>query len=456
MIMHDSLPASKTYLKIGRFDEHTRGFLARIMIAFICHSGRMSASQAAAAVRADNRHRAQVCRFLKGSELTNSSKHYRALALSLINRERRPRGRWLFIIDKTCVSRQGTKTPNTFSTGSRKKKPKKGRRYNKRKHAPKRCHGFVMGLLVSPSGYRIPFHRCYYTREYCKQKGYNHHTEAELGALLVRELPVPDGAEVIVLGDTAYEAASVRQACDQRGFTWITPSNTERVIATEKPRPKVTSRLSDLTARQFSEIRFAPAEGKHVTYRRVSPCRIGPKAKPKTFYVHKERLHVLNVGQVQVVFSTKEKPKSGKRVERDKTKVLLTNDLKLSAAEIVELYDLRWQVELFFKELKSTLGFHQYGFRNFSAIESWTECCLITYLYLEWIRARRVTRRGATAESKRWWSQQRTHGLCQAVLEESELTELRLLADWSQTPGGLRKLKRIVRSARPSEYRIVK
>ena len=64
-----------------------------------------------------------------------------------------------------------------------------------------------------------------------------------------------------------------------------------------------------------------------------------------------------SVGKVQVVFSTMLKPQRGKRVEIQK--VLMTNDLTLSAAQIVELYDLRWQIELFFKELKSTLGFHQ-------------------------------------------------------------------------------------------------
>ena len=85
--------------------------------------------------------------------------------------------------------------------------------------------------------------------------------------------------EVVVLGDTAYEAASVRQACVERNFTWITPTNPERVMAGEKPRPKVSSRISDMTARQFSPIRLKPNQGDYVAQRRVSACRIGPKVK---------------------------------------------------------------------------------------------------------------------------------------------------------------------------------
>ena len=456
MIMQDSLPWIKSFCRTAKLTKHTQDFVIRMMVAFMWHVGRMSALQAATAVRTDSRHRAQVSRFLTGSGLANGSQEYQAFVAALIAMESQRGGRWLFLIDKTCTSRQGRNTPNTFSTGNRKRRPKKGRRYNEKKTAPKRCHGFIMGLLITPSGYRIPFHRCYLTKEYCKQKKRDHRTEAELGALLIRDLPVPDGAQVVVLGDTAYEAASVREACDERQFQWITPSNPERVLAGEKPRPKVSSRISDMTARQFSPIRLTPTKGDYVAQRRVSACRIGPKTKTRTFYAHKERLDVHHVGEVQAVFSTKEKPQNGKPIDRKKTKILLTNDLTLSAAEIVELYDLRWQIELFFKELKSTLGFHQYGFLNFEAVESWVECCLITFVYLEWYRAKQLARRRLSKKAKRWWSCQRTHGLCQAVAQEAEGKEFTRLADWCRTPSGLRKLKQVLRAARPVEYQIAK
>jgi hypothetical protein len=271
---------------------------------------------------------------------------------------------------------------------------------------------------------------------------------------LIRDLPIPDGAEVVVLGDTAYEAASVREACDERKFTWITPANPERVLAGEKPRPKLSSRLLDQTAPQFSPIRLTPAKGDYVAQRRVSACRIGPKAKTRTFYATKERLTVHNVGKVQVVFSTKEKPQNGKPIERDKTKILMTNNLKLSMAEIVELYDLRWQIELFFKELKSTLGFYQYQFREFERVEMWVELALATILYLEWRRATQLARRDLTDEERRWWQAQRTHGLCQAIRQESQAAEMHYLAEKLETPGGIRKMKRLIRNSFPSEYRI--
>lgn len=454
MMMQDALPGIKSFFRNTSLTDHSRGFVVRMMIALMMHMGRMSASQAACAVRTDTRHRAQVTRFLAGSGLANSGEEYRLLVDAVLAMETRRRGKWLFLIDKTCCSRQGRKTENTFSTGNRKRRPKKGRRYNKKKSAPKRCHGFVMGLLITPGGYRIPFHRCYYTKEYCEEKKRVHQTEAELGAALVRALPVPEGADVVVLGDTAYEAEVVRTACEARGFKWITPVNPERVLAGEKPRPKVSSRINDLTARQFSPVRLTPGKGDYVAQRRVAACRIGPKAKTRTFFAHKERLQVHSVGKVQVVFSTKEKPQNGKPIERDKTKILMTNDLTSSTATIVELYDLRWQIELFFKELKSTLGLGQYGFVKFEAVESWVECCLMTYLYLEWYRAKKLARRDLSQAAQKWWRWQRTHGLCQAVCQEAESHELNTMANWSRTRTGLKKLKRLVRAARPTEYQI--
>jgi hypothetical protein len=449
--MHGSLPGIKAFFQQSTLSEHTRGFLMRLMVAFLMRMGRMSASRAAGSVRTDVRHRAAVTRFLSRAALTNSSQPMMA---ALVQSECRRRGRWLLLLDQTLVGQQGQKTENTFRTGNRRRRPRKGRRYNKYKHARRSCHCFVMGLLITPSGYRIPLHRCYYTREYCAQRGFRHRTQTELAAELVRLLPVPEEIPVVVIGDTAFDAQSIRDACEYRGFSWITPVNPERVLAGKKPRPQVRSLLKDIGGLRFASMRLVPGKGPYVAQRRVARCRIGPKAKSRTFYVHMERLDVHSVGRVQVVFSTKEKPKHGKPLNPEKSKILMTNDASLSAAEVVELYDLRWQIELFFKEIKSVLGFHQYRFQRFTQVESWVEACLMSFLYLEWYRARQLSNRRLGSEAKRWWRWQRTHGLRLAVHQEGEAKELAILSQWTRTPTGLKKLKKVLRLAHPLEYRV--
>ena len=134
-------------------------------------------------------------------------------------------------------------------------------------------------------------------------------------------------------------------------------------------------------------------------------------------------------------------------------KILLTNDLTLSLRDVVELYSLRWQVELFFKELKSTLGFDQYRFQRFECVEAWVELALTAFLYLEWFRAKQLNRRGLTDKEKAWWHSQRTFGLCQAVRQASQRGDLTYVADRLKTPGGIQKLKHLILHSFPSEYR---
>jgi hypothetical protein len=255
----------------------------------------------------------------------------------------------------------------------------------------------------------------------------------------------------MVLGDTAYDSHDVLAACQDRGYSWIFPCNPERVLAGSKPRPKVRSLLQDWSQWSPHTIRLFPGQGKYVAYRRLSPHRVGPKAKPRTYYVHQERRAVHSVGPVQLVFSTTQA--NLQKATPDNVKILMTSDLRLSPREVVELYSLRWQIELFFKELKSTLGFHQYRFQKMESVESWCELALLTFLFLESYRREQLGSAQLTAQEKKWWRHQRTHGLCHAVRQASAQSELVYLSKRLKTRGGVAKLKKLLRDALPAEYR---
>jgi len=457
VIMQDALPKINRFLKNAGLSEMAKRHVMGFIVAFVMHIGRMSAAQAASAIRIHSRHRAQMMRFLAKNRWSNNWALLEQLAELVLIHETRQSGWWTLSLDQTYCTQQGGKAENTFSHGTRSKSGKDRRR--RKKTATRRCHCFVMGLLTTPSGFRIPMCRCYYTKEYLKaknkkrskQEAIPYRRQTELAAEMVLAAPVPAAAKLVVLGDTAFDAEPIQEACRRRGCTWIVPVNQERVLATEKPRPKVWSLASGLRASQFAPVRLTPSQGRFVAQRRVAACRIGPKVKSRTFYVHKERRNVQSVGDVQLVFSTKIEPQAGKPAEVQK--ILMTNNLRLSAAMIVELYDLRWQIELFFKELKSTLGLHQYRFRQFEKVEQWVELCLVAFLYLEWYRAEQLARRSLPPWRRKWWLWQRTHGLCVAVRQEAEEKELCRLAKYSRTKSGLRRLKKILYAARPTEQR---
>lgn len=450
MMVADSAKDLKRFLKLTSLHEFARFMVTRMVLTFILHRGRMSCSRAAGAVFTEPVHRSQVTRFLARPRWQKQDVNA-PLREALLQLES-GKGKFIYIIDATLNGQAGKKTQNTYSTGNRKRRPAKGRRYGKNKHARKSCHCFTFGLLITPSGYRLPFQIPHYTKEYCKQKGIKHRTTAESAADLIRSLPLPDEAEVIVLGDTAYDAKVVRAACQDRNYLWIFPANAGRVY--EGPsgqRPSLRSRLKEWTGLSLKTIRLRASTGKYAGYRRLSRWRVGPKMKSRVYYAYQEKQEVRSVGKVQLVFSTTKADL--KKATADDVKILMTNALKLSVSEIIELYSIRWQIELFFKELKSTLGFNQYQFQDFQAVEGWVSTAITTVLYLEWYRAKQLTRRDLKAETKRWWQSQRLYGLCEAVHQQIEQNELKYISDRLKTPGGIAKMKRQLNNGSPHEYR---
>jgi len=424
--------------------------VTRLVLAFILHRGRMSCSSAAGMIASEPMHRGQVTRFLARPRWQKDD--FNAFGRTALLQMETGKGKFLFLVDGTMFSQAGKKTQNTYSTGNRRRRPQKGRRYNKKKVRRKNVHSFTFGLLITPTGYRIPFQIPHYTKEYCKKKGLAHLTTAEAAAKMIRDLPLDEEAEVMVLGDTAYDAKSVRAACDERGYTWIFPANAERVY--EGPtgqRPKLRSRLKDWTGLSLKTIRLRASTGKYAAYRRISRWRVGPKQKPRVYYAHQEKLEVRSVGRVQLVFSTM-KPNLEKATPDD-VKILMTNATDLSVSEVIEAYCVRWQIELFFKELKSTLGVGQYQFERFEAVEAWVNCAIATVLFLEQLRARRLKDRRLSKERRRWWTAQRLHGLCEAFRQECAGKELKYLSDRLKTSGGIKKVQRLLTNALPQEYR---
>ena len=450
IIVSESAAALKGFVAGTGLKDVARNMLLRVVLAFIMHRGRMSCSQAAGSIAAEAIHRGELTRFLARPRWQKHDFNG-PLRNALLRRESQ-RGKFLFLIDATLVSQAGKKTKNTYSTGNRGRHPAKGRRYSKKKVVYKKVHSFTFGLLITPSGMRIPFQIPHYTKEYCQEHGLPHRTTAESAADMIRTLPLPEGAEVIVIGDTAYDAQVVRDACREKGYIWIFPANPERVY--EGPtgrRPKLRSRLKDWTSRSLTAIRLQASTGKYAAYRRLSPWRVGPKVKPRVYYASQEKSDVRSVGRVQLVFSTR-KPDLATATPDD-VKILMTNATDLSLRDVLELYSLRWQIELFFKELKSTLGMAQYSFHDFRAVRAWVELAITTVLFLEHERIKRLQDRRLSQERKKWWAAQRMHGLCHAFRQHCAGTELQYLARRLKTSGGIQKLKRLLAAAVPPEYR---
>jgi hypothetical protein len=446
-MFHFSLPKGKRFLP--RWNPLAVDMLMRLVAAFILHRGKMTATQVAGMVGTAARHRANVGRFLQRRESLHDGVLLNRTARRILKHEWKRKGRWVLILDQTYVGHQGEHTENTFSRANyNPRKKRSGRR--QRKNAKHSCHAFIVGLLLSPRGCRIPLMKSYYTKEYAQQKQLTFKTQAALAADLIKSAPLPPGADVLVLGDTAYDAVTIRKACAERGWQWIVPANPERVLQGPKPRRKLKELVEDLQPNDWSVVRFTANSGPWAEHQRVAACRRGSIKHRRSYYAHRERRNVQRIGAALVVFSVKQQPQPGRKVQADK--ILLTNALKLSCTAVLEAYSLRWQIELMFRELKSTLGFADYKFREYDKVDGWVNACLFTFLMLEFQRQEALRKRKLDARQKRWWQCQRTHGLCCAMRQQIQLRDLQQIEQWTKTPSGQRKLRRAIKAAYPHEY----
>jgi hypothetical protein len=454
VILCQDLPLGKTFFALVGLPVASTLFVTRFLLACILDGPRLSAASVGSAIRTDPRHRGNVIRFLRRLPGAVRDDWLEAVFGNLLADEPK-KGTWVFILDQTYCGHNSSRIQNAYSTSPRGKRQKKGKpkeKRNKRKKQPQSyCHCFVCGLLISPTGVRLPVWRPYYTQTYCGQRGWAYRKQTELAAQMIDGLRVPAGAFVVVLGDMAFDAEVILAACRRRHFGWVVAMNGDRVLAGEHPRPKVASLAVDWTAQDYVPVRLTPGDGRFEAQRRAAACRVGLTRKSRQFWVHRAEVAVHNVGACVVLFSTMQPVQEGQSVKVQKA--LMTSEVGRDLAEIIELYDLRWQIELFFKECKSVLGLDRYRFEDFDCVEGWVELCLLAFLYLEWYRVQMLQQtRGSPVEHRRWrW--QRSHGLAQAVRQDVQEYDLHTLAQLLQTPAGIEELKQRLRRAFPKEYR---
>jgi hypothetical protein len=453
MIFTSSLPFSKVFFAATNLPATSIVMLTRLVVASI--SLLHSAADASSAIRTDPRHRAQIVRFLARCRWSANWETLRQVADLLLQRVMAEKGVWVYILDQTYHTTSGPHAQNAFSRGNKKQRAKKGDRKQK-KTTRHKCHCFMYGLLISPeTGTRIPSVRSYYTEEYCKQqaaklkKGQqapNYRTQPEIAAAMIVELCVPAKAQVLVLGDTAFEADPIRAACQQRGFDWITPANPERVLTGGKPRRKLTDKSNDLSSETMTRIELCPDQTEWCSHLRGSKSKAQRKKYSRLYWAHAETLDVHNVGRVAVVFSTTKEPQAGQKVNVQK--ILLTNRTDWNVYQIVSAYSVRWQIELFFKEMKSFLGLSSYRMRDFKEVEGWVQACTIAFVYLEWYRLEV----GEQKQLKEWW-RLRVSGLIRLVRQDIEEADLRHIAQQMETAAGRAWLRERFAKALPAELR---
>lgn len=437
MIFSTSLPRFKSFLGETSCKATDVGCCLLFLSAFLLPAARRSVASAARSVLEDARNAGWLLRWLGWSSapqalLAAAQYQLQVAAATAPNRLH------VLVLDSTQHGQQGHKTENTFSRGNTRPRAKQSTRRQQPVHR-RSCHCFVFALLLTPQGLRIPYWLPFYTRAYGASLGRPHASQASLAADLVEQIPVPEGSRVVVVGDTAFEAKQLRRACARRGWSWVVPLNPERRLAGPAPRPQVRALYGHLNTSDFHRVSFRLDQGERAALARLSLRRSQSRTNQRTYWVHHRIAAVHNVGTVALLFSTKNQPTPGGVPVQ---KVLISNAVQATAEEILGWYALRWQIELFFKELKSELGMCQYKLGPFRRVTGWVNLSVLAFCYLEWYRWQRQQQ--ASGKDQQWWQHARTAGLKERVRQQVQRADLQGLLRLATSDAGQQRFTTLV------------
>ena len=114
--------------------------------------------------------------------------------------------------------------------------------------------------------------------------------------------------------------------------------------------------------------------GKMLTYNQIRSIQGKPtRCRKARLYYHQTRV-LLNGTEMQMFFS-----RQGKN---GKWKVIITTNLEISFVKLIEIYQIRWSIEVFFKERKQLLGMGKCQSNDFDGQIAEATITLIQYILL--------------------------------------------------------------------------
>jgi len=291
-----------------------RHALAPMVLAFLLAPHRRCLKTIAGEVLSDRCHAATISRRLTNPQWRTRDWYvdlYQGVFGEVNAWERRQakgkRRQWIVAIDTTYHATMSEQMENLIVMSKRRNPARK----NTRQHA------FLMGLVLTDRGARLPLPRkSYYTADYCRKHKRRFRTTIDLAAAMIRELRVPDDVDVIVTFDSAFDAGAIHRVCRKRHFHAVFPLDPNRVLARTPAQDaawlsgeKVVAWTRHWSRQQFALLELAMDNEDHVFARRRHADNLRVKKTKRRYAVAARQATVSKLGDCLIVASYKENPK---------------------------------------------------------------------------------------------------------------------------------------------------
>jgi len=201
-------------------------------------------------------------------------------------------------------------------------------------------HNLVKAIMVY-QGISLPVGvRVYCKQEFCAEQGIPFKTKNQLAAELIGDFSPPRGMKVVVLFDSWFLCPTVTDAIRARRWRYVSAIKCNRSIYLNTKKYKV-SEFAEASAAKFSPLEYRPRGKKEA----VSACQ-------KVVRLNK-------LGRVKLVIS---------RDDKNTLKYLVTDLISTPAVSVLKRYDLRWNIECYFRDVKQHLGLGEYQMRSLHGI----------------------------------------------------------------------------------------
>lgn len=300
---------------------------------------------------------------------------------------------WVLIFDTTYRSRFGKLLENVIKhSGEKTKTPN---------------YAFVWSLLITPSGRRICF-PClhWYQAKYAKKNNLKFHTQPQLASLVLKYFSerlkkIKLEFDLVIVADSAFDCNLLWKICSNHNkthrtkWTLITPSG-ERCFGYDDNQAscihgkKIENFMKKVTLGNKKKLNVFKETG--IQPRSQQKLQAKKPGTTLHFYRYAKRnLIVSGCGKINVVISYKLKSIHQKTSEAP-CKIFLCNNLNLTAEEVICYYNLRWEVESFFKEQKSYLSFNGFEAWDHRSCYKYVDLLCVTFNFLEFYRTKLMER----------------------------------------------------------------
>lgn len=184
------------------------------------------------------------------------------------------------------------------------------------------------------------------------------------------------GVRITVLFDSFYMNKKVAPVVDQLGHRFVSVLANNRKIRVKRRLTRLGKYRRCIPKRQYRKVK----------------CEVD--GQEKVFYATDRKVYIPKIGKVKMVLS--------KRTRNETPLAIVTNDITLTRAQIIELYNRRWVIEVLFKSLKQYLGLGEYQTSKFDGVVRHLHLVSMAYIlvvHVVWEESGKKGERGKTQDA---------------------------------------------------------